>query len=153
MAAGGRKDAAMLVEGVENYVDNHPGALKNAANKALNGLSQIFSRNRKGQIAQAAAQATAKEAGTSSAAGGSEAVSSAPVVIEESAFEARWAANPWMIAGVATLTAAVCAGVAVGVVCFARIQHVQMAREPLLAGGPMQGTLPDEAAGEGEVVA
>mmetsp|Transcript_129220 Transcript_129220/g.258019 ORF Transcript_129220/g.258019 Transcript_129220/m.258019 type:complete len:271 (-) Transcript_129220:273-1085(-) len=143
-AAGGRKDAALLVEGVEQYVDKHPGALKNATNTALTSISKIFSRSRKGQTAQAASQTAGTPMEPLPATAESMAISSAPDHL---------AVNPWMVAGITTLIAAVCAGVSVGALCYARVQRVQMAREPLLAGAPTQGTLPDEAAGGEEVAA
>merc|ERR1719410_21441 len=55
MAAEGKSDAARLVEDVEQYVDKHPGALESATNKALEGLSKMFSHSDKDQRVQATA--------------------------------------------------------------------------------------------------
>jgi len=141
IAAGGKSDAVRLVEDVEQYVDKHPGALESAKNNALKGLSKMFSHSHKDQKVQAPAALV----DLLPAVDGSVATPAAPEVVEQSAFGRRWVENPWVIAGITTATAAVCIGVAMGMLCFARIQRVQMAREPLLAGGSMASILSDDA--------
>jgi len=141
IAAGGKSDAVRLVEDVEQYVDKHPGALESATNNALKGLSKMFSHSHKDQKVQAPAALV----DLLPAVDGSVATPAAPEVVEQSAFGRRWVENPWVIAGITTATAAVCIGVAMGMLCFARIQRVQMAREPLLAGGSMASILSDDA--------
>mmetsp|Transcript_65877 Transcript_65877/g.129854 ORF Transcript_65877/g.129854 Transcript_65877/m.129854 type:complete len:285 (+) Transcript_65877:88-942(+) len=137
IAAGGKSDAARLVEDVGQYVDRHPGALENATKTALKGLSTVFSRSHADKVQAATAAPVALPA-----VDGSVAVPPVPAV-EEPAFDRRWIENPWIIAGIATATASACTGIAVGVLCFARIQRVRVAREPLLAGGQMPSSLSD----------
>jgi len=132
IAAGGKSDAARLVEDVGQYVDRHPGALENATKTALKGLSTVFSHSHTDQ----------KEQATTVPVDLTETDALFPE-IDESAFDRRWIENPWIIAGIATATASACTGIAVGVLCFARIQRVQVAREPLLAGGPTPSSLSD----------
>jgi len=150
IAAGGKSDAVRLVEDVEQYVEKHPGSLESATNNALKGLSKMFSHSHKDQKVQAPAALV----DLLPAVDGSVAIPAVPEVVEQPAFGRRWVENPWVIAGITTATAAVCMGVAMGVLCFARIQRVQMAREPLLsreaprrlpAGGSMASILSDDA--------
>lgn len=151
MAAEGKSDSAQLKKDVLQYVDTHPGEIKNAQNKVLNGLSKMFSHSRKGQkVPTTPAPVEHNLPAVDDASMASHAV---PVAVEEPDFDRRWFDNPWIIAGVATLTAAVCTGVAVGVLCFARVQRIQIAREPLLAAGPMQSSSSDATMAEGEAAA
>jgi len=137
LAAGGKSDAALLAENVGRYEDRHPGALENATKTALKGLSTVFSRSHADKVQAATAAPVALPA-----VDGSVAVPAVQVV-EEPAFDHRWVENPWIITGIATATAAACTGIALGVLCFARIQRVRVAREPLLAGGQMPSSLSD----------
>jgi hypothetical protein len=139
IVAGGKGGATQLLEDVEQYVDEHPGALESATSKALKGLSKMFSPSHSDKRVQA----TTAPVDVLPAVDGAAATPEVPVVVEEPASGRQWFVNPWIMAGIATASAAVCTGVAVGVLCFARIQRVQMAREPLLAGGPKTSILSD----------
>jgi len=139
MAAEGKSDATRLVEDLEQFVDKHPGAVERATSNALNGLSKMFSHSHKDQTVQA----TAAPADSLPAVIGPASIGSGPVLVEQPASGRRWVDNPWVIAGITAATAAVCMGINLGVLCFVRIHRVQIAREPLLAGGPMSGSLSD----------
>jgi len=139
MAAEGKSDATRLVEDLEQFVDKHPGAVERATSNALNGLSKMFSRSHKDQTVQA----SAAPADSLPVVMGPASIGSGPVLVEQPASGRRWVDNPWVIAGITAATAAVCMGINLGVLCFARIHRVQIAREPLLAGGPMSGSLSD----------
>merc|ERR1712008_365746 len=104
-------------------------------------MGKMFSHSHNGHRVQA----TSAPVGSLPAVDGSVAIPAVPVAVEEPVLAGPGVLNPWIIAGIATATAAICTGVAVGVLCFARIQRVQVAREPLLAGGPMQSSLSDAA--------
>jgi len=136
MAAEGKSDAARLVEDVEQYVDKHPGALESATNKALEGLSKMFSHSHSDQKKRSTALEDYLPA-----IDGSVTIPVTPEVVDQPASGRRWVESPWVITGITTATAAVCMGISMGVLCFARIQRVRMAREPLLAGGPVPSSL------------
>jgi len=138
-AAGGSMDAAELAGNVEQYAEAHPEALERAKNK-VKGLSKMLSRRHKGHRVQAD---SAAPVAPWPAVDGFVAVPPMQVAVEEPDLGSRWFENPWIIAGMATATAALCTGIAVGVLCFARIQRVQIAREPLLAGASMQASSSD----------
>jgi len=140
MAAEGKRDATRLVEDLEQFVDKHPGAVERATSNALTGLSKIFSHSHNDQTVQAAAA----PADSLPAVVGPASIGSGPVLVEQPASGGRWVESPWVVAGITAATAAVCMGIAMGVLCFARIDRVPMAREPLLAGGPMPGSLSDK---------
>jgi len=147
MVAEGKRDATQVVEDLEQFVDKHPGAVERATTNALNGLSKIFSRSHKDETVQA----TAAPAGSLPAAVGQ--VGPAPIRSGPALFEppvwaergqrSRWVESPWVVAGITAATAAVCMGIAMGALCFAKINRVQIAREPLLGGGPLSGSLSD----------
>lgn len=118
LGAPGKMDkAGKLVEDVEKYVAKNPGVLQNATKKALNDLSKMLSHKHRAKTPMVPRPRAVVAA-------------SVPQKVEE----VRWIQSPWVIAGIATAFAAACTGVATGVLCFVRLQRVQIAREPLLAG-------------------
>jgi len=137
-AAGGSSDAAEFAGDVEQYAEAHPEALENAKNK-VKGLSKMLSHRHNSQRVHAKAAPAAPLPTVD----GSMAVPPMSVALEEPDLGSRWFENPWIIAGMATAAAALCTGIAVGVLCLAQIQRVQIAREPLLAGASMQTSLSD----------
>jgi len=137
-AAGGSSDAAELAGDVEQYAEAHPEALENAKNK-VKGLSKMLSHRHKTHRVHAKAAPVAPLPTVD----GSVAVPPMSVALDVLDLGSRWFENPWIIAGMATAATALSTGIAVGVLCFARIQRVQIAREPLLAGVSMQTSLPD----------
>jgi len=111
-------------EYLEDYFENHPDTVKNLSKKAFDSLSKYFNKASTTSLPETTVPA----------------VTTAPpeTTIEgddgETEFTNQWFLNPWFIATNATLVAAICTGLAMGVLCHARLSRTA-AREPLLASG------------------